>query len=599
MGAYGCMLFMSLSEHWIWLWFKVSSIGWITLPAFCLHFALLLTGKDRSMKERQFVLLYLPALMGIILIFTLIQPATLIDTSKLFISGYVIIRHQWFWSILTLYYCLYSITALLIIAKWGDKSVFQREKRQSQIIICSCLLVLLIFIIEFRILPFFGYMLPWIVMLAGLIWGSSILYAITKYKLMDLYEVLSLNDILTQVTDMVLLLDRSGNITLANDKACEILGYSKNQLLHMPLKKIIPHDDLSGISTANQNEMNMATEVSCQTSQAELIPIKVHFTSLTDNLGDIAGLLIIGQDLRLTKQLKFKIEEMNRVESALRESEAKFRNIYENAHDLIYMHDLNGRFLSVNKAAEKLLGYSEEELIHMNSLHVVVPEQRQMVIDMFNQQIIENQPVYYELTILNREGKRFDLDVSRRLIFETPEAVIYQCIARDITERKQMEERLRYLSMHDAMTGLYNRDYFTEELKRLESGRFEPVSIILCDLDNLKNVNDNFGHTAGDEMIITAARLIKSCFRSNDVVARFGGDEFAVIIPKSNETICLTLVNKIRTALTEHNKISSCSIGLSIGYAVRSDTKQTVKEVLKQADQAMYADKAQRKTFRA
>jgi PAS domain S-box-containing protein len=150
---------------------------------------------------------------------------------------------------------------------------------------------------------------------------------------------------------------------------------------------------------------------------------------------------------------------------------------------MIYMHDVNGRYLSVNKASEKLLGYSEDELVHMNALHFVVPEQRQRVIDLFLEKRTEHQLVYYEVTIINRYGEKFDLNVSRQLIFDTPEETVYQCIALDMTVRKQMEGKLKYLSMHDAMTGLYNRAYFTEELKRMESGRYEPSSISLCDLD--------------------------------------------------------------------------------------------------------------------
>jgi diguanylate cyclase (GGDEF)-like protein/PAS domain S-box-containing protein len=597
-GAYSCVFITYLPDQWILFWFRVSSIGWIFLAPLVVHFALVLIGRDKFIEKWKLVLLYLPAVLEFILVLIVIHPDSLNETSKFITTGLTHTRQHWFWPIHILYFCSYSIAMLIMVAKWGRNSVFMREKKQARIIVGSELLVLLTLLIEYIILPFFGFSLPWIDMLVGLVWAGAILYAITKYKLMDLNKVLSSHDILTKVTDMVLLLDRTGHVMMANKKACEILGYSKDELLHMSLMKIIPNEELRHTVIPNQDDLIMESEVYCQTSKGELIPIKAYFASIVDNLRDIVGILVIGQDLSLTKQLEYKIEEKNQIELALRESEAKFRNIYENAHDLIYMHDLNGRFLSVNKAAEKLLGYSQEELTHMNTLHVVVPEQRQMVIDMFNQQVIENQPVYYELTVMNRHGEKFDLDVSRQLIFETPEAVIYQCIARDITERKQMEEKLRYLSMHDAMTGLYNRAYFTEELKRLENGRFEPVSIILCDLDYLKNINDTYGHTAGDETIITAAQLIKSCFRSNDVVARFGGDEFAIVVPISSETVCRTLADKIRTAVAEHNKLSPFVIGISIGYAVRSNIQYSVQDVLKQADQAMYADKASRRVLR-
>lgn len=595
-GAYGCISIVNLSDQWVLFWLRASSLGWISLAVLVLHFALVLTGKDKLMEHWKLVLLYLPAIVEIILVFTVIHPDSLITNGKL--TGLTNIRQYWFWVIHVLYFCSYSIAMFIMVVKWGRNSVFMREKKQARIIVASELLVLLILIMEYILLPVFGFSFPWMVMLVGLVWAGAILYAITKYKLMDLYEVLSLREVLTKVTDMVLLLDRTGHVMMANKKACEILDYSKDELQQMSLIEIIPDEELCRTAISNQGDLTMEKEVNCQTSQGEFIPIKAYLASITDNLRDIIGILVIGQDLTLTKQLEYKIEEKNRIELALRESEAKYRNIFENAHDIIYMHDINGRYLSVNKATEKILGYSENELIHMNSLHFVIPAHRQMVIDMFSQQIIENQPAYYEVTVMNRQGKKFDLDVSRQLIFETPEAVIYQCIARDITERKQMEEKLRYFSMHDAMTGLYNRAYFTEELKRLENGRFEPVSIILCDLDYLKNVNDTYGHTAGDEMIITAAQLIKSCFRSNDVVARFGGDEFAIVVPISSETVCRALVDKIRSAVAEFNQVSPFVIGISIGYAVRSDIQYSVKDVLKQADQAMYADKASRRVLR-
>ncbi|HRW12965.1 MAG TPA: diguanylate cyclase [Syntrophomonas sp.] len=597
-GAYNLVFTLASSAAGIWFWYKIASPGWISLPFFCVYFALVLTGRINSMPKRSLVFISLPIAVEIILMFTIVHPSMLTDISRYMLTDFISPRSDWFWYLHTPYYLLYSTMMLIIIAQWGRSSMYQREKRQARIIVRAGLLLLGCFLLQYSLLPSFGILLPWLVPMAGLLWLVAILYAITRYKLMDLQKALSLDDILSRSTDIILLLNRSDQIMLANHKAQEVLAYPAKKLPHLSLAEIIP-EGFPDTAMIKQKDLTMEKEVFIQTARGELIPVKASIATIKDDLQDTVGLLFIGQDLRLPKQLEQKIAEMKNVESALRESEAKYRNIFENAYDMIYMHDVNGRYLSVNKASEKLLGYSEDELVHMNALHFVVPEQRQRVIDLFLEKRTEHQLVYYEVTIINRYGEKFDLNVSRQLIFETPEETVYQCIARDMTERKQMEEKLKYLSMHDAMTGLYNRAYFTEELKRMESGRHEPSSIILCDLDYLKKVNDNYGHAAGDEMIIAAAQLIKSCFRSNDVVARFGGDEFAIVVPKSNDAICLHLVEKIQTAIDAHNQTSPFIISISIGYATRTRVEQPMQEVFQQADQAMYADKAQRKKLRS
>ena len=102
-------------------------------------------------------------------------------------------------------------------------------------------------------------------------------------------------------------------------------------------------------------------------------------------------------------------------------------------------------------------------------------------------------------------------------------------IFRDITERKEIEVKLRYQSAHDVLTRLFNRFYFEEEMNRLENSRISPISIIVIDVDDLKSINDSQGHLTGDELLRSVARILKQSFRAEDMVARIGGDEFAVL----------------------------------------------------------------------
>ena len=119
-------------------------------------------------------------------------------------------------------------------------------------------------------------------------------------------------------------------------------------------------------------------------------------------------------------------------------------------------------------------------------------------------------------------------------------------VVRNITERKQAEDRLRYLGFHDMMTGLYNRSFFEEELKRLDAKRQLPLSIIIGDIDGLKLVNDTLGHRKGDQLIVKVAGIIKKACRTEDIVCRWGGDEFAILLPKTDTETAEQICDRIR-----------------------------------------------------
>jgi len=164
----------------------------------------------------------------------------------------------------------------------------------------------------------------------------------------------------------------------------------------------------------------------------------------------------------------------------------------------------------------------------------------------------------------------------------------------DITARHKAEEYLRYLGTHDVMTGLYNRMYFQEELKRLGGGRQYPVSILVADLDWLKKTNDTLGHEAGDKLIRRAAEVLKAGFRQEDVVARIGGDEFAVIMPNTDAKIAAEVVQRLRSLCRLNNKFYGAPI-LEISLGAATAAQGDLEQVVRQADNAMYHDKNARR----
>lgn len=171
----------------------------------------------------------------------------------------------------------------------------------------------------------------------------------------------------------------------------------------------------------------------------------------------------------------------------------------------------------------------------------------------------------------------------------------YLKVSQDITERKSYEENLHFLSTHDPLTGLFNRSYFDAILKRFCTSPDYPVSIVVADIDGLKQVNDTSGHGEGDQMIRRAAELLMAVFRASDVVSRIGGDEFVVLLPHTDEETAQAAVSRIKKENAEQSGDQDDNAhALSVGTATARDGSE-LQSALRLADERMYRDKFERK----
>jgi len=159
-------------------------------------------------------------------------------------------------------------------------------------------------------------------------------------------------------------------------------------------------------------------------------------------------------------------------------------------------------------------------------------------------------------------------------------------------ERKRIEEKIRYLSFHDALTGLYNRAYFEEELKRMNNPRYYPLSIISIDVNGLKVINDTFGHGQGDKLLQHLASLLNSISRKGDVVARLGGDEFAILLPSTTAEQVHDFHERIKKTCEEDNiKPIYLRLSIALGCVTQKGEYQNTEALLKEVDKRMYQDK--------
>lgn len=171
----------------------------------------------------------------------------------------------------------------------------------------------------------------------------------------------------------------------------------------------------------------------------------------------------------------------------------------------------------------------------------------------------------------------------------------YHSIFKYIKNQLKIVSRLEYFSYHDQLTGVYNRRYFKRVIEEIEESNSLPVSIIMVDIDNLKGINDKYGHARGDEIIKNAARVLDSVSRKNDTVVRMGGDEFIIILKETDKIDAKYFCDRIERKCTEVNEDYDYNIPLniSVGSATKSDQGQDIEELLDNADISMYRAKMQ------
>jgi len=395
--------------------------------------------------------------------------------------------------------------------------------------------------------------------------------------------------------DGILILDAAtGKIEDVNPFLIDMLGYSHEEFFGRKLWQIGPMKNVKESKSAflelQDKEYVRYEDLPLETKDGRLV--EVEFVS---NVYVIDHKKVIQCNIR-------DITDRKRAERAVKDALNYAESIVSTIREPLLVLSTDLRVLSANRSFYKTFKAKPEEtnrqfIYNLGNRQWDIPSLRELL-----QEILDKGAVFDDFEVEHEFpaiGRRTMLLNARKISRGIGMEEMILLAIEDVTERKRLEramqeakERFEYKSFHDGLTGLYNRNYFSEQMARLgkDLPRSAPLSIILIDIDGLKIVNDTLGHKVGDDLLISAAKAISSCFRQVDILARIGGDEFCIILPGVDHKAALAKKNRIAKSVGEYNGDNlAIPLNMSVGVATSQDgTGETIYDIYQRADENMY-----------
>jgi diguanylate cyclase (GGDEF)-like protein/PAS domain S-box-containing protein len=400
--------------------------------------------------------------------------------------------------------------------------------------------------------------------------------------------------LLDEVGEAVVAVDIDGKVVYWNRAAEELYGWSAHEAMGRPGVEVTASEELWGRADEVMSELkamrSWAGEYQLRCKDGTLFPALINITPVHDEQGNLAGMTSVSTD----------ITDRKRAERALRESEQRFGSAFRDAAIGMALVGLDGYFLQVNRSLCRIVGYSEEELLEKTFRDTTHPDDLQADVEQVRRMLAGEIETYQmEKRYFHKDGHVVWILLNVSLVHDEEGEPLYTVAQiQDVTERKQAEECLQYQSTHDLLTDIPNRQLFLDRLgQALRRTRRHPghkVAVLFMDLDNFKVVNDSLGHGAGDRILVTVAERLKRCVRPEDTLARFGGDEFTVLIedvesPAGATTVAERIIQGLREPVVLDGR--ELFVGTSIGIAVGTAPQKSPEDLLRDADTAMYQAK--------
>ena len=374
----------------------------------------------------------------------------------------------------------------------------------------------------------------------------------------------------------IIVTNQQGLIISFNPAAESLFGFRAVDIIGQPITHLCPDANLADMAASDQSDF----EIDINLPTGKTLPIELRVSEMQQS------------NMKMFTCLVADISQRKATEQRLRKAESRYRDLVETAHDLVWSIDANGRWLYLNAACNQIYGYTAEEMLGRHISEFSSPAFKDNDQEALNKLLHSEELVQYETMHIHRNGTPIQLSFNATAMVKDGKVTHIRGTARDITDQKAYENRLAYQAEHDSLTGLYNRHYFHQELERLVARTARSgadSAIFYIDLDQFKYVNDTLGHAAGDELLNETTAILQNNIREGDLLARFGGDEFTVLLYNISSAAADKIAEKIRQLFENYrylNASQAFNITSSIGVAIIDNYSVSADEVLAQADLA-------------
>jgi len=391
--------------------------------------------------------------------------------------------------------------------------------------------------------------------------------------------------IVDHAAEGIIVLDENQAIDTFNPAAEKLFGYKSVEIRGKPIQWLVPN---FSVHETKNNEPDNECEVYGRHRNGSSVPMRVRVSQMQRD--DVVYFTLLVAD----------ISERKASQKLLLEAESRYRNLVETAHDLVWSTDTQGRWIYLNNAVTSIYGYEPEEMLGHQFNEFQASESKERDAVAFEQVLSGRDLIQYETVHKDKEGNRRYISFNARPTFDDKgKVILISGTARDITEQKRFEKELTYQAQHDNLTGLHNRSYFQSELERVISRVARSAAecaLLYLDLDQFKYVNDTVGHAAGDRLLKECTAMLTKNIREGDLLARFGGDEFTIILYNIDHDHAIPVAENIRS-MFEHYRFydsgKTFNVTCSIGLTMIDSKTESAEDALSRADLACNISKNQ------